>query len=414
MRFDTYRRPTVHLHCLTSNMRVIRQNTDLNSPITTFSLNPSQVFTTDITRLLSMEDMWKTRKPPTPLHFDELRDMMDTRVVDGPSQGVGLKDQQVWTIKEDFDVFLDSLQRLSTRLANDKGADPEAVLSFDKDDDDALDFVTATSNLRARVFGIQEKSRFMIKSMAGNIIPAIATTNAIVAGVVVMQAFKVLNGRLEDAKRTYLRPGTRAPQLLYLEANSAPNPKCPVCQNTNVGLKIDVHKATLGDLVTKVVCASEEEGGIELGEEVAITEGGRMLYDVEFEDNLTKTLADLGVVDGKMVSVTAEDDEGKEPVVLLIQHCPTTDLNGKLFALTGPIHIRQRPTLPMVEAKAEGAGKRKAPSDGSGDAEVGSSKKRAVGLGAAPERQEIVVGEDEVVITEDGERKELFVILDDD
>lgn len=45
-----------------------------------------------------------------------------------------------------------------------------------------------------------------------------------------------------------------------------------------------------------------------------------MLYDIEFEDNLDKTLADLGIVDGKMVSVTAEDDDGKEPVIFLIQH----------------------------------------------------------------------------------------------
>ncbi|RUS20081.1 hypothetical protein BC937DRAFT_86396 [Endogone sp. FLAS-F59071] len=377
-----------------------------------------KVFTTDITRLLSMEDVWNTRKPPIPLQFDELHSMMDVQASEGHGQVAGLKDQQLWTVKENFDVFQDSLKRLSERLAKDMSTDPEAVLSFDKDDNDTLDFVTATSNLRARVFGIQEKSRFEVKSMAGNIIPAIATTNAIIAGAVVMQAFKVLNGRLEDAKRTYLRYGTRAPQLLlYLEGNSKPNPKCYVCQNTNIDLKVDVHNATLRDLVEKMVCASEEDGGIELGEEVVVTESGRMLYDIEFEDNLDKTLADLGVVDGKMVSVTAEDDDGKEPVIFLIQHRPSTDLDGKLFALSGPVHIRTRTrTDPMETDKAQVEPppmKRKAPSDGDGDPEVGSSKKRAVGSGPAPEK-EIVIDEDEIVVTEDGERKEVFVILDDD
>lgn len=37
--------------------------------------------------------------------------------------------------------------------------------------------------------------------MAGNIIPAIATTNAVIAGIVVMQAYKILNGQLAQTKR---------------------------------------------------------------------------------------------------------------------------------------------------------------------------------------------------------------------
>lgn len=70
----------------------------------------------------------------------------------------------------------------------------EPTITFDKDDDDTLDFVTAAANLRSIIFGIETKSRFDIKQMAGNIIPAIATTNAIVAGLCVLQSFKVLKG----------------------------------------------------------------------------------------------------------------------------------------------------------------------------------------------------------------------------
>lgn len=36
--------------------------------------------------------------------------------------------------------------------------------------------------------------------MAGNIIPAIATTNAIIAGMMVMLAFKILNKALMECK----------------------------------------------------------------------------------------------------------------------------------------------------------------------------------------------------------------------
>lgn len=76
----------------------------------------------------------------------------------------------------------------------------EPMISFDKDDEDTLDFVTASANIRSTIFGIETKSKFDIKQMAGNIIPAIATTNAIVAGLCVLQSFKVLRGDFSAAK----------------------------------------------------------------------------------------------------------------------------------------------------------------------------------------------------------------------
>ena len=81
-------------------------------------------------------------------------------------------------------------------------ADP--IITFDKDDIDTLDFVTASANIRSIVFGIEAKSRFDVKQMAGNIIPAIATTNAIIAGLCVLQAFKVLRGDFSSTKEVSL------------------------------------------------------------------------------------------------------------------------------------------------------------------------------------------------------------------
>lgn len=40
--------------------------------------------------------------------------------------------------------------------------------------------------------------------MAGNIIPAIATTNAIIAGLVVLQTLKVIDGRPKDCRHVSL------------------------------------------------------------------------------------------------------------------------------------------------------------------------------------------------------------------
>jgi ubiquitin-like 1-activating enzyme E1 B len=52
-----------------------------------------------------------------------------------------------------------SCRRLSARAI----AHPDVVLAFDKDDDDTLDFVLATANLRAIAYGIANKTRFQVK-----------------------------------------------------------------------------------------------------------------------------------------------------------------------------------------------------------------------------------------------------------
>lgn len=59
------------------------------------------------------------------------------------------------------------MDRLSKRLkelqAKKSSDDPEPILTFDKDDEDTLDFVTATANLRADSFHIGRTSKFDTK-----------------------------------------------------------------------------------------------------------------------------------------------------------------------------------------------------------------------------------------------------------
>ena len=63
--------------------------------------------------------------------------------------------------------------------------------------------------------------------MAGNIIPAIATTNAIVAGLCVLQARHVLNGALNKAHMVFI--SKRPDQAFITEPLRPPNPYCQVC-----------------------------------------------------------------------------------------------------------------------------------------------------------------------------------------
>lgn len=57
-----------------------------------------------------------------------------------------------------FLSYSSSTHRLAARLQAG-----ENTIAFDKDDDDALDFVTAASNLRSFAYSIEGKSRWEIK-----------------------------------------------------------------------------------------------------------------------------------------------------------------------------------------------------------------------------------------------------------
>ena len=204
-----------------------------------------KVFRADVQRLLSMSDMWTTRSAPTPLDYDAvLAGAHDTGDGAGGGSVTGLRDQRLLSVSETAREFERSLGALVAR--------GEGVITFDKDDADVMDFVAATANLRAAVFGISRQTRFAAKSMAGNIIPAIATTNgavwrrwthvrgkalsdtdrgagacatrrrgdarfgtgcggpAIVAGLMVLQAFHVLAQNLDQCRLIFLTYGGRS------------------------------------------------------------------------------------------------------------------------------------------------------------------------------------------------------------
>lgn len=146
-----------------------------------------------------------------------------------------------------------------------------------------------------------------VTEYAGNIIPAIATTNAIIAGVLVLQALNVLRSTWSQAKMVWL---SRQPnKILSLSQLPQPNSQCSICRAVYLPISYKPGAFTLGQFVDQVVVDKVGFNG-----HVIVREGSRVLFETEdFEDNKDKTFEDMGLTEGVFLTVL-DDDEPHYPV----------------------------------------------------------------------------------------------------
>jgi len=145
-------------------------------------------------------------------------------------------------------VFLETCQHCATRSRT----------AFDKDDDWALRFVWSASSLRAFNFLIPQLSLFTCKAIAGNIIPAVASTNGIAAGIQVAEAIKLVQAHELAYRSVWINEFKSSKGALIIAGNMpTPRKECLVCNGSVVKLELrtDLAAFSLGQLVGKVLKA---------------------------------------------------------------------------------------------------------------------------------------------------------------
>jgi ubiquitin-like 1-activating enzyme E1 B len=174
--------------------------------------------------------------------------------------------------------------------------------------------------------------------MAGNIIPAIATTNAMTASLCVLQAFKVMRGQLDKAKFAFLTRSTE--RVIASESLQKPNPQCATCGVAYATLVVDPKRTKLSDLVEDVL-----KGQLGYGEDFSIKRDADLLYDVDEDVHLEKTFEELSLKADTFITVF---DEAKVDVIFSVIEKEVEE-GAKPLSLREDVTIAKKPQKPAPE-----------------------------------------------------------------
>uniref|UniRef100_A0A3Q0KSF4 Ubiquitin-activating enzyme E1b, putative n=1 Tax=Schistosoma mansoni TaxID=6183 RepID=A0A3Q0KSF4_SCHMA len=315
-----------------------------------------RLFHHDIVTLVSMRDLWvdrQDRREPSPLEKTTMKDALEkdsgvfvqqnpylnlTTISDELFDSAcisELRDQRRLSTSGWLRIFLKSVDKLQKQVEDGEG---DKYLVWDKDDQEAMDFVASASIIRSQLFhlpGADQLNRFIIKSLAGNIIPAVASTNAIVAGLMVLQARHILSKKFERIRSVYIhrRPtGRRGNRRLVVPVEPAPpNPSCLVCsdsvRNSQLHLLCAPELLTLRILRDRILI---RHLGM-LAPDVEVPDRGIILISSEEdetdEETLNKTLADFKLTHGTCLQC---DDFRQDFTIRLILSCISVELANKL------------------------------------------------------------------------------------
>lgn len=186
---------------------------------------------------------------------------------------------------------------------------------FEKDDDSNyhIDFITACSNCRALNYSIEVADRQKAKFIAGRIIPAIATTTALVAGLVNLELYKVVDGKtdIEQYKNGFVNLALSF--FGFSEPIGSPKGKYNDKEYDKIWDRFDIQgDITLGNLIDHF----EKEEGLEI---TMLSYGVSLLYASFFPAKKLKERMSLPI--SKVVKLVTKQDVPAHIHTMILEIC---------------------------------------------------------------------------------------------
>jgi len=253
-------------------------------------------------------------------------------------------DTKVLSLAQYFSMFLDSVDNIRKKFKDSIGS-----LIWDKDNDDFMNFIVSSTNIRSEIFNIPIKSYFDIKTMAGNIVPAIATANAIIAGQIVIHALRILRSNFKHCQSVFLRewPNHKGAVIVKDKNLLTPNPKCTVCSsNREIVLYADCNMFTVKQLEDFVLKQKLHMVSPDL-----MIESGQLIISSDEDDQLdlySKSLVSVGIRD--YCKLIAEDFFQNYKVTIMFRHKVYVEAEI-LFEITGETINRNEDTADFAANK---------------------------------------------------------------
>lgn len=332
----------------------------------------AHLFDADIRKQAELEDLWSDeRPPPNPLPFDKAS-KNTTAAEEKAKDKDALAVQKVPTVSGDATGFVAAV----AKMYSPERKDGLGSSVFSKDDAVSMDFVHCAANLRMENYRIGRLSRWDAQSIAGAIIPAVASTNAIVAGLEVVQLIHVIAAtpakpaepaapgwlRKSAARTVWVRyPEPSRKKILQPSTLQIPNNECLVCGSSTA--RVSVKALTDWKIAAFVKACVQGALG---AHKPAVYYNGSGIYDPEYpeaneeaeEEGLHNdwSLAQWGLVSGNLLQV---EDEGQGfSCNLVIQEDP--DLSDELFPAGFSIQSDGKRSDEPEDKEAAAANKRKA------------------------------------------------------
>jgi len=175
---------------------------------------------------------------------------------------------------------------------------------LDTDSPEDLNWVYETALLRAQKFGIEGVTYFKTKGVVKNIIPAVASTNAIIAAACVNEAIKLISFCAQSLNNYFMYMGSEGLYTHTYEHDRKPT--CPVCSDeADERLLTLSSSSTLRDLLKSLA----EDPSLQLKHPSVVSESATLYMQAPksleevLRPNLDKCLSDL-FADGELLTIT--------------------------------------------------------------------------------------------------------------